>query len=626
MSVTASVPRRARVALRTPRPQTVALVAITAVAGVLRLVSLGGSGTNPFYDAAVRSMGESWHNLFFAAFEPSAGVAIDKPPVDLWLQVASVKVLGWSTTALILPQAIAATAAVPVLYALVRRLFGVPAALLAAASLALMPVAVLTARSDTMDSVMMLLNVVAAWLAVRAAQTGRLRLLLAAAAVVGLNFEVKLFEALVALPALVLLYVLASPPPLRRSVRALAIATPLALAVALAWPVAVSLAPQQPYALGSTNGSVWNAIFVYNGTQRLNPPRYTAPPRPAAAPHPRSTPPPSAARPRAAHATATQGLLSGSGAAPGPLRLFERGGSRFGQNFGIELVAAIAFGGLALLLYAVAVLRRRVTVDRLPRAGAIAIAVWVLTGYVLFSRSRGVVYTRYLEAISPAVAAALGVGVVACARLARRSWRALAAVMAALAVTVAYAVVIADGDTTLKLVCIATAAAAAVAALVSRTRPAVAPLVPAALAATVLAPAAVRSHAIVTGHESDSGGAAGAEGSPLVRAESAFLRSHSSGTRYEVATYSFAPAAPLIVRDGRPVLVLTSYTSPVVSARRLAAAIRRDEVRYAIVGGSCGSGSPAGCPDVIRWLRRHATDVTARAGLPGSGVLFRLRA
>src|SRR5947209_3902704 len=166
-------------------PAALALAAITAVAAALRLASLGGSGTNPFYDAAVRSMGESWHNLFFAAFEPAAGVSIDKPPLDLWLQVASVKVLGWGTTALILPQALAATVAVPLLYLLARSLFGRAAGLASAACLAVLPVAVLTGRSDTMDSVMMLLNVVAALLLVRAAETGRRSLLLAAAAVVG---------------------------------------------------------------------------------------------------------------------------------------------------------------------------------------------------------------------------------------------------------------------------------------------------------------------------------------------------------------------------------------------------------------------------------------------------------
>ncbi len=61
---------------------------ITPAAAALRLVHLAQVPPDPFYDAAVRSMGLSWHNFFFGAFEPGGSVSIDKPPVDLWLQVA----------------------------------------------------------------------------------------------------------------------------------------------------------------------------------------------------------------------------------------------------------------------------------------------------------------------------------------------------------------------------------------------------------------------------------------------------------------------------------------------------------------------------------------------------------
>src|SRR5437764_12121712 len=102
-----------------------AIALITAGAAVLRLLYISRVAPDPFYAAAVRSMGLSWHNVFFGAFEPSGSVSIDKPPVDLWLQVASVKVLGFSSTALKVPEALAGTAAVPLLYACVHRLWGV---------------------------------------------------------------------------------------------------------------------------------------------------------------------------------------------------------------------------------------------------------------------------------------------------------------------------------------------------------------------------------------------------------------------------------------------------------------------------------------------------------------------
>src|SRR5258705_1724129 len=208
---------RADAALRTRATPTtaVALAAITALAGVLRLSALGSVPNNAFYDAAVRSMSTSWHAFLVGAFEPGASASIDKPPVDLWLQVLSVKLLGFDGLALHLPPAIAGTLAVPLLYDVVRRVFGVPAGLLAALALAVMPISVLTARSDTMDSLMMALVIAAAWLVVRAATAPahRLAWLCGAAAVLGLAFNVKLFEALVPLPGLLALYWLSSPPP-----------------------------------------------------------------------------------------------------------------------------------------------------------------------------------------------------------------------------------------------------------------------------------------------------------------------------------------------------------------------------------------------------------------------------
>src|ERR1700760_5198602 len=111
------------------------LALITLAAAALRLIAIGKVETDPFYDAAVRSMGLSWHNFFFGAFEPSASVSIDKPPVDLWLQVLSVKLLGFSSTTLKLPEAFAGIAAVPLVHAVVRRVWSVPAGLAAAAAM-----------------------------------------------------------------------------------------------------------------------------------------------------------------------------------------------------------------------------------------------------------------------------------------------------------------------------------------------------------------------------------------------------------------------------------------------------------------------------------------------------------
>ena len=242
------------------------VVAATALAAALRLSQFNGIPPNPYYDAAVRSMALSWHNFLFGAFEPGGSVSIDKPPVDLWLQVASVKLLGFGSWQLRLPAVLAGIAAVPLLYAVLRALDGRVAALAGALALAVLPIAVLTDRSDTMDSVMVALDLVAVLLVVRASRSQRPGALIAAGAVLGLAFNVKLLEALIVMPALVVLFWLRSPVPRLARLGALTAAGGTFVAVALSWLVLVTVLPgSKPFAIGSTE---WKSLAVLVRVQR----------------------------------------------------------------------------------------------------------------------------------------------------------------------------------------------------------------------------------------------------------------------------------------------------------------------------------------------------------------------
>jgi hypothetical protein len=486
-------------------------------------------------------MGTSWHALLVGAFEPGARVAIDKPPVDLWLQVASTRLFGFTTTALILPAALAGTLAVAALYDLGCVLLGRRAGLAAAAALAVLPVAVITARSDTMDAVMAALVTAADALAARAARSGRRWLLVAAGAVLGLAFEVKLFEALVALPALVALWWMAAQDGWRRRVGGLVGAGAAFAVVALAWLVAVSLLPahDRPFVLGSANGSAWSAVFGYDGIDRLGAgPARAAPPAAAA--------------------------LARAPAPPGPLRLLSPGASLDGR-IGVVLAAAVA--ALAAALAAGAWDR----LDRVGRAGLAALAVWLACGAVLASAMHDL-RPRYLEAFTPAVAGVLGVG----AALAATAWRGRRRT----AVTVGYAAVLAV-----------------------------------ALAVSVGA---------VARHVTDSG-RPGWIAPARVAALSAYLRAHDGTAADEVATVAPSKAGQLIARDGRPVLVLASVDGrAIVTPRTLAAEVAAGRVRYALVGDRCVRAGTAACTPAARWIRAHGTDVSAAAGQPGPGLLYRL--
>src|SRR5438477_7540379 len=134
------------------RVQVLQAAILVAAAG-LRLWRLDQNGFgNEYYTAAVRSMAASAHNFFYAAFDPAGFISVDKPPVALWIQVASVKLLGFHGLAVLLPQVLEGVAAVWLLFCLVRRRFGDAAGLLAALLLALTPVSVAVDRSSNIES------------------------------------------------------------------------------------------------------------------------------------------------------------------------------------------------------------------------------------------------------------------------------------------------------------------------------------------------------------------------------------------------------------------------------------------------------------------------------------------
>jgi 4-amino-4-deoxy-L-arabinose transferase-like glycosyltransferase len=592
-----------------------ALAAVLAGAAWLRLAHLGQVVGDPFYDAAVRSMELSWHNFFFGAVEPSGAVAIDKPPVDLWLQVASVKLLGFGSAALKLPEALGGLVAVALLYAAVRPVFGVRAALAAALALAVLPIAVITARSDTMDAVMMALTVLALALLVRAARSGRTAWLLLAAAALGVAFDVKLLESLVALPGLVLLAWLGLPGSRRRRAAQLAGAGAVYVAVALAWLTATLLYPahDRPWAYGSTNGSAWNSAFVFNGLDRLESKAVEGPQVSFREdfPYPERTVAQREAIPIVP---------------PSPTRLLARIGPLSGARLGLEALAGLLLGGAALaaLLWG----QRHAPPDperRLRLALLAGLMVWLLTGLLLFSEMSRL-HPRYTEGFTPAVAATLGIGL-AWATERRERARLLALSVTVLAV-VLYAERLLFGATAVWWACAAAGALALALAWSGRprgdaARAGVTALALVCLLALPLA-AALRAVRLNVSDTNRLGVLHPGELAPL----SAYLRAHQGSAYYEAAFDSGTKMGELVERDARPILVLTTLEgrvfTPVTRLRALAAAGR---VRYAFVDGGCGPHSPPAdtdCSAPVRWVVTHGRDVSAQAGLPRAGMLWQL--
>src|SRR6266446_850455 len=232
----------------------VAQVAVLALAAGLRLWRLDQNGfDNEYYAAAVRSMMAGWHTFFYNSFDPAGFVSVDKPPLALWIQVASVKLLGFGPLAVLLPQVIEGVAAVAVLF------------------LALTPIAVAVDRSGNTDTGLVLVVLLASWALLLAAERGHRGFLLLAMALIGLGFNVKMLAAFVVLPTFAVVYWLGAAMPWRRRLVDLALGGLVLAAVSLPWMIAYDLTPaaRRPFVGSSPQNSMIDLAVGHNGVGRF---------------------------------------------------------------------------------------------------------------------------------------------------------------------------------------------------------------------------------------------------------------------------------------------------------------------------------------------------------------------
>jgi 4-amino-4-deoxy-L-arabinose transferase-like glycosyltransferase len=251
---------------------------------------------------------------------------------------------------------------------------GSAAGLAAGAALALTPAAVLMFRFDNPDALLVLCLVAGAYAVTRALADGRTRWLVLAGSVIGLAFLTKMLQGFLVLPAFALTYLLAGPVPLRRRVGQV-LAGAAAVVVAAGWWVLIVMlwpASDRPYVGGSTNDSILELVFGYNGLGRIFG--------------------------GSGNGGGGAGGVSGSsfGGATGLSRLFS---SEMGNEISWLLPAALV-GFVALLWFT----RRAPRTDRL-RAAALLWGGWLLVTGLVFSYMQGTIHPYYTVALAPAIAA-----------------------------------------------------------------------------------------------------------------------------------------------------------------------------------------------------------------------------
>ena len=348
----------------------------------------------------------SWHNFFFAAFDPAGTVTLDKLPGAFWIQALSVRAFGIGTWPILLPQVVEGVLSVFVLYRIIRRLSGPIAGLVAAIVVALAPATVALNRGNISDTLMVLLLLLAADATVTSVARGRWGNLLLTGFWVGLAFQAKMIEAWTVLPALGLVYLIAGAGTWGKRLLRIGAMGIVAGMVSLSWMTVVTLTPAstRPYVDGSQNDSLFQQVFVYNGFGRLD----------QASPNQLLTrsigleipPPPPPAWNR---------LLTGS----------------FGRDTGWLLP-----GALITLVAGLAKTRRRPR-DDLTRVSFVLWGTWLLALIITFSFSSSI-NSYYTAALSPPVAGLIATGSVLAWRN-RRAVRVKLVVAATVLITVAYA-------------------------------------------------------------------------------------------------------------------------------------------------------------------------------------------
>ncbi len=381
-SLPLALPRpRVRAGLRALAARRPELLGLLVLAAVLHLWALSRNGfANEYYAAAVRSMSTSWHAFLYGSFDQGGVMTVDKPPLALWVQALSVRVFGFSSQSLLVPQALMGVATVGLAYDMVRRHFGRVAGTVAGLVLVFTPTMVAVSRHNNPDALLALCCAAALWCLVRGLEDGRTRWLVLSGVCVGLGFETKMAAALMVVPAIAAAWLWMAPRGRLVALRQLLAGGAAMVAVGGAWPLLVALTPaaDRPWVSGTADNSIWSLILGYNGLGRLF------------------------------------GQAGGPAGAGGP---GGGGGGFFGGDPGVLRLLNASLGGQGgwLLGFAAVAGAGLLVATRLRRSDArtgwlIAVGGSFATIAIAFSQASGIFHPYYVSQLAPFAAALCGAG------------------------------------------------------------------------------------------------------------------------------------------------------------------------------------------------------------------------
>ena len=361
------------------RPALLALLLVTLVLYTWNLTASGYA--NSFYSAAVQAGSDSWKAFFYGSSDAASSITVDKPPASLWVMALSVRLLGLSSFAILLPQALMGVATVGVVYTTVKRQFGAAAGLIAGVVLALTPVAALMFTFNNPDALLTLLMALGAWATIKAIEQASPKWMMIVGVFIGLGFLTKTLQVLLVVPFFGLAYLIAAPTTLRKRIVHSLLAVGTMVLSAGWWVAIVELVPAsaRPYIGGSQTNSFLELTFGYNGLGRLS--------------------------------GDETGSVGGGGAVAGGGMWGSTGLFRMFSSSVGDQVSWLIPSALILLAAGLWLRGRRPRTD-LRRAAYLVWGGWLVVTILVFSFMAGIFHEYYTVALAPAIGAVVGMGAV----------------------------------------------------------------------------------------------------------------------------------------------------------------------------------------------------------------------